>query len=71
MAREKVFEDFGAEIIWAGDALVFELLDHPSAQLCDAREVDGEVTTVLGGGAVRSPSDAVRAEIRDLALTER
>ena len=38
-------------------------LDHPSARLCYAWEVDGEVTALLGGGTVDSPIAAVRASI--------
>jgi hypothetical protein len=63
-AREKVYEDFGSEVVWAGEVLVFKLLDHPSARLCYAWEVDGHVTTVLGdGGRVKNGRDAVRAAI--------
>ena len=43
--------------------LVFDLLDHPTAQYCYAWEVDGRVTAVLHEGPVDSPLAAVRAAI--------
>jgi hypothetical protein len=61
LAREKVCEDFGGDVGWAGEVLVFNLLDHPRASLCYAWEADGEVVTVLGEGPVKSGRDAVRA----------
>jgi hypothetical protein len=61
LSRERVDQAFEGQPIWQGDVLVFQLLDHPSARLCYAWEVDGEVTTVLGGGTVDSPTAAVRA----------
>ena len=63
LARERVHEQHQGETVWIGEVLVFELLDHPSAQLCYAWEVDGEVTAVLGEGPVKSAADAVRAAI--------
>jgi len=63
LAREKVYEDFGGDAAWAGEVLVFELLDHPGAHLCYAWEVDGRVVTVLGKGPVKNGRDAVRAVI--------
>jgi len=61
IAREKVYVDFGGDVAWAGEVLVFELLDHPSAHLCYAWKGDGQVVTVLGGGPVETGRDAVRA----------
>jgi hypothetical protein len=61
LAREKVYEDFGGDVAWAGEVLVFELLNHPSARLCYAWEADGEVVMVLGEGPVENGRDAVRA----------
>ena len=43
--------------------LVFELLDHPTAEKCYAWEVDERVTAVLHAGPVDSPVKAVRASI--------
>lgn len=63
LAREQVHERFAGELVWQGEVLVFELLSHPSASLCYAWEVDGEVTTVLGEGPITSAADAVRASI--------
>jgi hypothetical protein len=60
LAREKVYQDFGGDVAWAGEVLVFELLNHPSAHLCFAWEADGEVVTVLGEGPVENGRDAVR-----------
>ena len=45
--RERVEERFEGETVWDGDVLVFELDDHPTASLCYAWSVDGEVTAVL------------------------
>jgi hypothetical protein len=61
--RERVTEKFQGETVWTGEVLVFELLDHPQAQLCYAWEVDGEVTAVLGVPPVDSAKAAVRAAI--------
>jgi hypothetical protein len=36
LARERVNEMFGGDVVWQGEVLVFELLDHPSAHLCYA-----------------------------------
>jgi len=63
LARERVEEVFEGEPVWRGEALVFELLDHPSASRCYAWELEGEVTAVLGEGPVKSAVDAVRASI--------
>lgn len=46
-----------------GDVMVFELEGHPEATRCYAWEVDGQVTTVLGVGPVKSAQDAVKASI--------
>jgi hypothetical protein len=48
---------------WEGEVLIFGLLDHPTAKLCYAWEIDGKVTAVLAEGPVESASDAVRAWI--------
>ena len=63
LSRERVDQPFEGGSGWQGDVLVFQLLDHPSARLCYAWEVDGEITVVLGGGTVDSPIAAVRASI--------
>ncbi len=63
MERVHVVEDFEGERVWEGEVLVFDLLDHPTAQYCYAWEVDGQVTTVLHTGPVDSPVKAVRASI--------
>jgi hypothetical protein len=63
LARENVQEVFKGEPVWQGEVLIFELLDHPSARLCYAWEVDGEVTAVLGQWPIKSAQDAVRASI--------
>jgi len=63
LSPERVDEPFEGQLIWQGDVLGFHLLDHPSARLCYAWKVDGEVTAVLGGGTVDSPIAAVRASI--------
>jgi hypothetical protein len=63
LTREVVMETFRGETVWEGEVLVFELLDHPTAHLCYAWEVDGQVTAVLHTGPVDSPQAAVRASI--------
>jgi hypothetical protein len=63
LARERVVERFQGETVWEGEVLVFELEGHPSATLCYAWEVDGEVTAVLGEPPVDSALAAVRAAI--------
>jgi hypothetical protein len=42
----------------------FQLLDHRSATRCYAWEVDGQVTTVLGEGPIKSALDAVKLSFR-------
>ncbi len=61
--RVYIDERFEDDPVWQGEVLVFDLLDHPAADRCYAWEVDGEVTAVLGVGAVDSPQAAVRAAI--------
>ncbi len=61
--RASVVETFKGETVWEGEVLVFALKDHPTAHLCYAWEVDGEVTAVLRQGPVDSPLKAVRASI--------
>ena len=61
--REQVLERFQGETVWEGEVLVFELEGHPTARLCYAWEVDGEVTAVLGEPPVDSAQAAVRAAI--------
>ncbi len=63
LTRERVHETFEGETVWAGEVLVFGLLDHPSSSKCYAWEVDGQVTAVLHTGPVDSPVAAVRASI--------
>ena len=59
--RVSVVETFEGDTVWEGEVLVFDLLDHPTAQYCYAWEVDGQVTAILHTGAVNSPIKAVRA----------
>ena len=61
--REHLVATFRGETAWAGEVLVFKLLDHPSASWCYAWEVDGEVTAVLHEGPVDGPQAAVKAAI--------
>jgi len=61
LGRERVDQPFGGAHAWRGEVLVFELLDHPSASRCYAWEVEGGITTVLGGGTVDTAIGAVRA----------
>lgn len=63
LSREVVNEQFEGEPVWQGEVLVFELDGHPSAHLCYAWEVGGQVTAVLHTGPVDSPVKAVRASI--------
>ena len=64
LTREPVVEKFEGKTVWAGEVLVFSLKDHPTAHLCYAWEVDGQVTAVLHEGTGDSPAAAVRAAIR-------
>ena len=59
--RVPVEEDFQGQRVWEGEVLVFELLNHPTALICYAWEVDGRVTAVLQEPPVDSPLAAVRA----------
>ena len=61
--RVDVQESFNGEIVWAGEVLVFDLLDHPIAKTCYAWSIDSRVTAVLHEGPVDSPGAAVRAAI--------
>lgn len=63
LAWEMVKEVFPRKTVWEGEVLVFEVLDHPSANLCYAWEANGEVMAVLGEGPVDSALAAVRASI--------
>jgi hypothetical protein len=63
LAWEVVKEVFPRNTVWEGEVMVFEVLDHPSAHLCYAWEVEGEVIAVLGEGPVDSALAAVRASI--------
>ncbi len=63
ITREHVVEKVEGETVWEGEVLVFALRDHPTAHLCYAWEVDGQVTAVLHEGSVDSPIKAVRATI--------
>ena len=63
--RERVLvdEEFEGHPVWTDEVLVFDLLDHPTASLCYAWEVDGRFTSVLHEFPVYSPIAAVRAAI--------
>ncbi len=61
--RVSVVETFEGDTVWEGELLVFDLIDHPTAQYCYAWEVDGQVTAVLHTGPADSPVAAVRASI--------
>ena len=63
LARESVRGSLGGDRVWEGEVLVFGLLDHPTARLCYAWELEGRVTTVLAKGWVKTAHDAVRASI--------
>jgi hypothetical protein len=63
VGRERVVETFQGETAWEGEVLIFELLDHPTAQRCYAWSVDTDITAVLHTGPVDSPLAAVRAAI--------
>ncbi len=63
ITREHVVEKVEGETVWEGEVLVFALRDHPTAHLCYAWEVDGQVAAVLHEGSVDSPIKAVRATI--------
>ena len=58
--REYFAEKLAGETVWRGEVLVFELLDHATAQVCYCWEVNGELTLVLGKGSVTSARGAVR-----------
>ncbi len=62
-SRERVSETDKGKAVWEGEVLVFTLQGHPTASLCYAWEVDGQVTAVLHQGPVDSPLAAVRAAI--------
>jgi len=62
-SRERVSETDKGKRVWEGEVLVFTLQGHPTASLCYAWEVDGQVTAVLHQGPVDSPLAAVRAAI--------
>ncbi len=61
--RVPVREEFEGETVWEVEVLVFELLDHPTAQRCYAWSVASLITAVLHEGPVDSPRAAVRAAI--------
>lgn len=61
--RVGVVEKFEGETVWAGEVLVFDLLDQPTAPKVYAWEVDGEVTAVLHEPPVGNAQEAVRAAI--------
>lgn len=63
VGRERVVEVHDGQVVWEGDVLVFQLVDHPTADRVYAWEVDGVVTAVLGEPPVAGPQDAVRAAI--------
>ncbi len=67
-ARVPIRLEFGGETAWEGEVLIFDLLDHPTAQLCYAwsyrtRAGRDRTVTVLHQGPVDSPRAAVRAAI--------
>ena len=62
LTRERV-QTCEGETVWAGEVLVFGLLDHPRSSKCYAWEVDGRVTAVLHEPPVDSPLAEVRAAI--------
>ena len=64
ITRERVVEKVEGETVWEPEVLVFAIKDNPTAHLCYAWEVDGQVTAVLHEGTVDSPAAAVRAAIR-------
>jgi hypothetical protein len=61
LERVLVREYLQGKRVWEREVLVFELLNHPIASRCYAWEAEGEVTTVLGVGPVKSALDALRA----------
>ena len=63
LCEERVVEMFESKRGWQGKVLVFELLNHPTAHLCYAWEVDGKVTSVLHESPVDSAPAAVRTAI--------
>ena len=63
ISRERVSETYEGHPVWKGEVLVFALTGHPTASLCYAWEVDGQVTAVLHQWTVVSPLAAVRASI--------
>ena len=63
LTRERVVEKSEGETVWEGEVLVFALKGHPTAHLCYAWKVDGQVTVVLHEGPVDSPLAAVGATI--------
>jgi hypothetical protein len=63
LARENLRETFRGDLVWEGEVLIFGLQDHPTASICYAWEVDGEVTAVVAEGPVESAEDAVRGSI--------
>ena len=63
LARETVRGCFGGDQVWEAQVLVFGLLDHPTARLCYAWEIDGRVKTILARGWIKTAKDAVKASI--------
>ena len=63
ITRERVVEKVEGETVWEAEVLVFAIKDNPTAHLCFAWEVDGQVTAVLHTETVDSPAKAVRAAI--------
>jgi len=51
------------QLVWQGEVLTFDFLNHPTLQRCYAWAVDGRVTVVLHEGPVDSPQTAVREAI--------
>jgi len=61
--RVRVEGDLEGLRVWEGEVLVFALIDHPRTHECYVWELDGQVTAILHGDAIKSPQDAVRVAI--------
>jgi len=69
--RVLVREYLQGKRVWEREVFVFELRDHPKASRCYVWEADGEVTTILGVGPVKSVWDALSASDRGATLITR
>ena len=70
LTRERVVEQFRGEMVWEGDVLVFELVDHKTAAKCYAWSVDGTVTAVLHEPPVDSAAAAERLAVASIVKGE-